>query len=224
MFRRSLRVVAWLGRGRKNLPPWWKVRPSQFDRFMPAWRKSIEENASRGAVLSAAAADLPRVTACGKFVRAEVAELADAHGSGPCARKGVGVRVPSSAPRVLEPWVPGRVHQRHAGRRLGLAQKCVFGVRSTITAAPRPFCFSELRTVLPILFERPSSGVRTTYNHKIRRCRSAWTISSRPLAPACRGTNSMCGPWSAEPRSIGREALGWRCAAQPRTGLQSSPS
>jgi hypothetical protein len=28
---------------------------------------------------------------------AEVAELADAHGSGPCTRKGVGVRVPSSA-------------------------------------------------------------------------------------------------------------------------------
>src|SRR3954463_14364090 len=32
---------------------------------------------------------------------AEVAELADAHGSGPCTRKGVGVRVPSSAPRFL---------------------------------------------------------------------------------------------------------------------------
>ena len=31
---------------------------------------------------------------------AEVAELADAHGSGPCTRKGVGVRVPSSAPSV----------------------------------------------------------------------------------------------------------------------------
>ncbi len=31
--------------------------------------------------------------------RAEVAELADAHGSGPCTRKGVGVRVPSSAPK-----------------------------------------------------------------------------------------------------------------------------
>jgi hypothetical protein len=31
-----------------------------------------------------------------------VAELADAHGSGPCTRKGVGVRVPSSAPRVTE--------------------------------------------------------------------------------------------------------------------------
>ena len=32
------------------------------------------------------------------FTLAEVAELADAHGSGPCTRKGVGVRVPSSAP------------------------------------------------------------------------------------------------------------------------------
>ena len=32
---------------------------------------------------------------------AEVAELADAHGSGPCTRKGVGVRVPSSAPLPL---------------------------------------------------------------------------------------------------------------------------
>src|SRR5436190_3515042 len=31
---------------------------------------------------------------------AEVAELADAHGSGPCTRKGVGVRVPSSAPLI----------------------------------------------------------------------------------------------------------------------------
>jgi hypothetical protein len=33
-----------------------------------------------------------------KKLLAEVAELADAHGSGPCTRKGVGVRVPSSAP------------------------------------------------------------------------------------------------------------------------------
>ena len=38
----------------------------------------------------------------GHHVRAEVAELADAHGSGPCTRKGVGVRVPSSAPNHLE--------------------------------------------------------------------------------------------------------------------------
>src|ERR1017187_9545609 len=34
----------------------------------------------------------------GSHPHAEVAELADAHGSGPCTRKGVGVRVPSSAP------------------------------------------------------------------------------------------------------------------------------
>ena len=33
--------------------------------------------------------------------RAEVAELADARGSGPRTRKGVGVRVPSSAPRII---------------------------------------------------------------------------------------------------------------------------
>ena len=36
-----------------------------------------------------------------RTLRAEVAELADAHGSGPCTRKGVGVRVPSSAPILI---------------------------------------------------------------------------------------------------------------------------
>ena len=41
-----------------------------------------------------------KVAACIAFLRAEVAELADAHGSGPCTRKGVGVRVPSSAPII----------------------------------------------------------------------------------------------------------------------------
>ena len=35
--------------------------------------------------------------------RAEVAELADARGSGPRTRKGVGVRVPSSAPNKSKP-------------------------------------------------------------------------------------------------------------------------
>src|ERR1019366_4717510 len=35
---------------------------------------------------------------CNESPLAIVAELADAHGSGPCTRKGVGVRVPSSAP------------------------------------------------------------------------------------------------------------------------------
>ena len=40
------------------------------------------------------------VTAAARKSLAEVAELADAHGSGPCTRKGVGVRVPSSAPSL----------------------------------------------------------------------------------------------------------------------------
>ncbi len=35
------------------------------------------------------------------IIQAIVAELADAHGSGPCTRKGVGVRVPSMAPSLL---------------------------------------------------------------------------------------------------------------------------
>src|SRR4051794_14762315 len=36
-------------------------------------------------------------------ISAEVAELADARGSGPRTRKGVGVRVPSSAPSLSDP-------------------------------------------------------------------------------------------------------------------------
>ena len=40
--------------------------------------------------------------------RAEVAELADAHGSGPCTRKGVEVQVLSSAPNFgATPKCPG---------------------------------------------------------------------------------------------------------------------
>ena len=45
------------------------------------------------------------------FHRAEVAELADAHGSGPCTRKGVGVRVPSSAPKTFRPCVSYRIRR-----------------------------------------------------------------------------------------------------------------
>src|SRR3982074_994334 len=37
---------------------------------------------------------------CRSRIQAIVAELADAHGSGPCTRKGVGVRVPSMAPAL----------------------------------------------------------------------------------------------------------------------------
>jgi hypothetical protein len=46
------------------------------------------------------AAYLTEVVGCN--ARAEVAELADAHGSGPCTRKGVEVQVLSSAPTLSE--------------------------------------------------------------------------------------------------------------------------
>lgn len=43
-----------------------------------------------------------RVSAsAGRESLARVAELADAHGSGPCAREGVGVQVPPRAPQVV---------------------------------------------------------------------------------------------------------------------------
>jgi hypothetical protein len=41
-----------------------------------------------------------------------VAELADAHGSGPCTRKGVGVRVPSMAPIILNLFPLGALCSR----------------------------------------------------------------------------------------------------------------
>ena len=43
-----------------------------------------------------------RAAAATKVHIAIVAELADAHGSGPCTRKGVGVRVPPSAPNIFQ--------------------------------------------------------------------------------------------------------------------------
>jgi hypothetical protein len=49
-----------------------------------------------------------------------VAELADAHGSGPCTRKGVGVRVPSSAPGFQKPPIKMDVFSGHGGRPTAL--------------------------------------------------------------------------------------------------------
>ena len=57
----------------------------RFDRARPACTMEMQFFLDRSTGLVAAA---------------EVAELADAHGSGPCTRKGVGVRVPSSAPSL----------------------------------------------------------------------------------------------------------------------------
>src|ERR1700722_11959100 len=51
--------------------------------------------------------------------RAEVAELADARGSGPRTRKGVGVRVPSSAPKSLQNYeTQSKSFARFGGLRL----------------------------------------------------------------------------------------------------------
>jgi hypothetical protein len=56
------------------------------------------------------AANLVFIARC-KY-RAEVAELADAHGSGPCTRKGVEVQVLSSAPKAyLDDGVQPEVHR-----------------------------------------------------------------------------------------------------------------
>ena len=49
--------------------------------------------------------------------RAEVAELADAHGSGPCTGNGVGVRVPSMAPVITSQFPVFDV--RRIGRWIG---------------------------------------------------------------------------------------------------------
>ena len=51
--------------------------------------------------------ELPLAQTASCIYRAEVAELADARGSGPRTRKGVGVRVPSSAPKFFSPGFRG---------------------------------------------------------------------------------------------------------------------
>src|SRR5271167_2700000 len=53
-----------------------------------------------------------------RVVIAIVAELADAHGSGPCTRKGVGVRVPSSAPLLNQFVLLERGPSLRSGSRL----------------------------------------------------------------------------------------------------------
>ena len=64
------------------------------DRPVPDWFWDLTPGAAFARLKDAAG---PAIDAWTVF-SAEVAELADAHGSGPCTRKGVGVRVPSSAP------------------------------------------------------------------------------------------------------------------------------
>ena len=65
---------------------------------MPAWLSAPNLTQTAAFARLRIAAELAEEA--GFVSRAEVAELADAHGSGPCTRKGVGVRVPSSAPKA----------------------------------------------------------------------------------------------------------------------------
>src|SRR6201998_954329 len=64
--------------------------------------------------------------------RAEVAELADARGSGPRTRKGVGVRVPSSAPNILKSMSYRRGVHHGVHRTAGL-------VSIVVSTSPRSF-------------------------------------------------------------------------------------
>ena len=68
---------------------------------------------------------------------AEVAELADAHGSGPCTRKGVGVRVPSSAP-VVPPGIVRGFLKLHTFGNITAMLSSVAERMPPITAIPSP--------------------------------------------------------------------------------------
>jgi hypothetical protein len=70
--------------------------------------------------------------------RAEVAELADARGSGPRTRKGVGVRVPSSAPIVYNQQL-SKILQDH---KINLQDQDLF----SITYPAQNHLFREVET------------------------------------------------------------------------------
>ena len=59
--------------------------------------------------------------------RAEVAELADARGSGPRTRKGVGVRVPSSAPKIQRDSPESGKYKDVEDLDHGLSRPCACG-------------------------------------------------------------------------------------------------
>ena len=73
-----------------------------------------------------------------RVYRAEVAELADARGSGPRTRKGVGVRVPSSAPSHLKSMI-----YRH-GVHHGVHKTAVL-VSIVVSTSPRKFARDRKR-------------------------------------------------------------------------------
>src|SRR5882672_366090 len=84
---------------RKGIPKSSTETPGSGERtlaIIPVWTDSLTHSANPLKWMSISRRK--RRFLSGASFNAEVAELADAHGSGPCTRKGVGVRVPSSAP------------------------------------------------------------------------------------------------------------------------------
>src|SRR5579875_2165895 len=85
----------------------------------------------------------PAVLAGRMIHKAEVAELADAHGSGPCTRKGVEVRVLSSAPDGITPESP-------ANRKVRLFRLGIFnppGLRAVGRKATQRVVVISIRTI-----------------------------------------------------------------------------
>src|SRR6059058_780561 len=114
-------------------------------------------------------------------LRAEVAELADAHDSGSCARKGVGVRVPASAPNQSSE-LPRHPHESLRSQRRFVLTAGEFASRSVLATSTRRMgasCrlpdFVGLLKVMPRLDAGARSGAVA----------ARWLARRRSAAPPC---------------------------------------
>jgi hypothetical protein len=110
--------------------------------------------------------------------RAEVAELADARGSGPRTRKGVGVRVPSSAPIHLKSMI-----YRH-GVHHGVYKTAVL-VSIVVPTSPRSFARVSRRMGNP-----PMSPIRRGAQVKVLKNIGLATAGSH--VPSCETPMADC--------------------------------
>jgi hypothetical protein len=117
--------------------------PCRFLSFSPAPGKGLQRVGPFGFDTQHTICETQNCCRSGGFTRstscAEVAELADAHGSGPCTRKGVGVRVPSSAPILSESVIYS--HGVHHG-----VHKTAGLVSIVVSTSPRLFARVLRRT------------------------------------------------------------------------------
>ena len=177
--------------------------------------------------------------------------MADAHGSGPCARKGVRVQLPPSPPKsparcsltggavfvlTCAQMAPGRVaHAPPLIRRLPHALLHAAPRSADVPRATRPIPASRspgrnlptsLRHAPPQRPTTPSTG-RSSPDHKITGPESA---NEAAAGPAKRPTGAITGPvWpsSAPPYSppgdLMGNGLGQACAAQPHAAHSRRP-